>query len=102
MPNIKPLTEREEIQRYAWTSGDRMNDLRIALKSLTTVRLCVNKPSADYDASELHPLTEQIDKLYDELEEEMFNYGGLTGEKHADRRKIEKKQANYYTEIKEQ
>ena len=93
MSDITPLTEREETQRYAWRSGERLNDLRIALKSLTTVRLCVNKPSADYSAHELHPLTEQIDKLYDELEEEMFNYGGLTGEMYANRRKIEKKKA---------
>mgnify|MGYP001168211629 CR=1 FL=1 len=93
MSDITPLTEKEEIERYAWSSGDRMNDLRIALKSLTTVRLCVNKPSADYSAHELHPLTEQLDKLYDELEEEMFNYGGLTGEHYANRRKIEKKKA---------
>ena len=45
MSDITPLTEREETQRYAWRSGDRMNDLRIALKSLTTVRLCVNTVS---------------------------------------------------------
>lgn len=93
MSDITPLTEREEIQRYAWRSGERLNDLRIALKSLSTVRLCVNKPSADYTAHELHPLTERIDKLYDELEEEMFNYGGLTGEMHANRRRKEKKKA---------
>ena len=90
MSDITPLTEREEIQRYAWRSGERLNDLRIALKSLSTVRLCLNKPSADYSAHELHSLTEQIDKLYDVIEEEMFNYGGLTGEMHANRRRKEK------------
>tara|TARA_E500000331_G_C16601515_1_gene431920 strand:- start:49 stop:345 length:297 start_codon:yes stop_codon:yes gene_type:complete len=80
MSDIKPLTEREEIQQYAWSSGDRTNDLRVALKSLSTVRLLLNKPSADYNAHKLHPLTEQVDKMYDQLEDEMLTSAGRNGE----------------------
>ena len=80
MSDIKPLTEQEEIQQYAWAWGDRTNDLRVALKSLSTVRLLLNKPSADYNAHKLHPLTEQVDKMYDQLEDEMLTSAGRNGD----------------------
>tara|TARA_B100001250_G_C19226831_1_gene540392 strand:- start:40 stop:336 length:297 start_codon:yes stop_codon:yes gene_type:complete len=79
MSDITPLTELEETQRFAWSSGYRTNDLRIALKSLSTVRLLLNKPSADYDAKEMHDLTKQIDEIYLQLEDEMLSYCGNTG-----------------------
>tara|TARA_B100001250_G_scaffold70197_1_gene56576 strand:+ start:592 stop:888 length:297 start_codon:yes stop_codon:yes gene_type:complete len=79
MSDIQEPTEREMIQKYAWSSGTRTNDLRIALKSLSTVRLLLNKPSADYSNVELHPLTEQVDKLYEQLEDEMLSNSGQTG-----------------------
>jgi len=79
MSDIQEPTEEEMIQRYAWANGYRWNDLRVALKSLSTVRLLLNKPSTDYNAHEIHPLTEQVDKMYKELEDEMMNNAGITG-----------------------
>ena len=69
------------INDYVNPSGNRTNDLRIALKFLGNVRLLVNKLSDDYCPPEgLHPLTPELDKWYDILESEMLDHSGLTGE----------------------
>lgn len=80
MSDIQEPTEKELTQQYAWSNGVRWNDLRVALKSLSTVRLILNKPSSDYSNVELHPLTEQIDKIYEQLEDEMLSNAGQTGQ----------------------
>ena len=70
-----------KINDYVNPSGNRTNDLRIALKFLGNVRLLINKLSDDYCPPEgLHPLTPELDKWYDILEEEMLDHSGLTGE----------------------
>lgn len=70
-----------KINDYVNPSGNRTNDLRIALKFLGNVRLLVNKLSDDYCPPEgLHPLTPELDKWYDILESEMLDHSGLTGE----------------------
>ena len=69
------------INDYVNPSGNRTNDLRIALKFLGNVRLLLNKLSDDYCPPEgLHPLTPELDKWYDILEAEMLDHSGLTGE----------------------
>jgi hypothetical protein len=69
------------INDYVNPSGNRTNDLRIALKFLGNVRLLVNKLSDDYCPPEgLHPLTPELDKWYDILESEMLDHSGLTGD----------------------
>jgi len=69
------------INDYVTPSGNRTNDLRIALKFLGNVRLLINKLSADYCPPEgLHPLTPEVDKWYSILEEEMLTHSGLTGD----------------------
>tara|TARA_B100001113_G_C20552778_1_gene381171 strand:+ start:76 stop:459 length:384 start_codon:yes stop_codon:yes gene_type:complete len=70
-----------KINDYVNPSGNRTNDLRIALKFLGNVRLLVNKLSDDYCPPEgLHPLTPELDKWYDILESEMLDHSGLTGD----------------------
>ena len=80
MSDIQEPTEQELIQQYAWTSGNRTNDLRIALRNLSTVRLLLNKPANNYSNAELHPLTEQVDKIYEQLENEMWDSNGPSGQ----------------------
>ena len=85
MSDIQEPTEKELTQQYAWSNGVRWNDLRVALKSLSTVRLILNKPSSDYSNVELHPLTEQVDKIYEQLENEMWDSSGPSGQFAKDR-----------------
>ena len=70
-----------KINDYVNPSGNRTNDLRIALKFLGNVRLLINKLSDDYCPPEgLHPLTPELDKWYEILESEMLDHSGLTGD----------------------
>tara|TARA_B100001079_G_scaffold141811_1_gene121452 strand:- start:253 stop:609 length:357 start_codon:yes stop_codon:yes gene_type:complete len=74
---------------YLNCTGNRINDLRMCLKFLSNARLLLNAPSPDYlPPDDLHPLTAEFDRLYDILEEEMFDWNGNTGVMSRERKKI--------------
>ena len=96
---FKPMYHGED---YINCTGNRINDLRMCLKFLSNARLLLNAPSPDYlPPDDLHPLTAEFDRLYDILEEEMFDWNGNTGQMararkrvvEAERKKAEEAQA---------
>ena len=75
-------------ENYTECTGNRVNDLRMCLKFLSNARLLLNAPSPDYlPPEDLHPLTAEFDRMYDILEEEMFDWNGNTGEASRARKK---------------
>ena len=75
-------------ENYTECTGNRINDLRMCLKFLSNGRLLLNAPSPDYlPPEDLHPLTAEFDRLYDIIEEEMFDWNGNTGDMARARKK---------------
>ena len=60
-------------EHYTTPVGPRSNDLRIAIRSLHTARLLLNKPATNYTAAELHQCSKTIDDVVEILEAEMID-----------------------------